>query len=255
MESPGEYLKREREIRGITLEDISRVTKINLRMLKALEEDDHTVLPAPAFVKGFIRAYCRFVGLDGDDVVLRYEQYLKAREEEKVKVEALEDTPPLSRFLYVMIISVFLVFILALGTYTIFKGISSPVGDEGVVLVNSSESVTKPVLKGFNSGSDVPDRPLTQKEDEPLHLDITAREPTWIQIAIDNGRPFEVILKEGERVTWEAKEGFSLSIGNAGGVEVIFNGRPLGRLGETGQVVRLNLPMEAPLSGEVKKEP
>lgn len=246
MESPGEYLKREREIRGINLKDISRVTKISLRMLKAMEEDDHTVLPAPVFVRGFIRAYCRFVGLDGDDTVLRYEQYLKAQEEEKVKVEALEDTPPLSRFFYIMIISVFVVFILALGTYTLFKGISSPVGHEGVVSVDSSESVTK---------SEVSDRPLTQKEDEPLQLDITAREPTWVQIAIDNGRPFEVMLKEGERVTWEAKEGFSLSIGNAGGVEVIFNGRPLGRLGESGQVVRLNLPMEAPLSGEAKKEP
>lgn len=246
MESLGEYLKREREVRGINLEDISRVTKINLRMLKAMEEDDHTVLPAPTFVKGFIRAYCRFVGLDGDDAVLRYEQYLKAQEEERVKVEAPEDTPPLSRFFYTMIISVFVVFILAIGTYTLFKGISSPVGDEGVVSVDPSESVTK---------SEVSDRPLTQKEDEPLHLDITAREPTWIQIAIDNGRPFEVMLKEGERVTWEAKEGFSLSIGNAGGVEVIFNGRPLGRLGEAGQVVRLNLPMEAPLSGEAKKEP
>jgi len=249
MESLGEYLKREREIRGITLEDISRVTKINLRMLKALEENEYTVLSAPLFVKGFIRAYCRFVGLDGDDAVLRYEQCLKAQEEEKVKIEALKDTPPLSRFLYVMIISVFLVFILALGIYTLFKGISNPAGHEEVVLVDSSESMTKPVLKGFNSGSEVSDRPLTQKGDEPLHLDITARELTWIQIAIDNGRPFEVLLKEGERVTWEAKEGFSLSIGNAGGVEVTFNGKPVGRLGETGQVVRLNLPMGA------KKEP
>ena len=74
MPSFGEKLKQEREKRKITLEQISSSTKIGTRMLQALEEDNFNQLPGGIFNKGFVRAYCRFLGLDEDQTVAEYLQ-------------------------------------------------------------------------------------------------------------------------------------------------------------------------------------
>ena len=72
MPSFGENLRREREKRSITLDQISQSTKIGTRMLQALEEDRFTQLPGGIFNKGFVRAYARHVGLDEDQTVADY---------------------------------------------------------------------------------------------------------------------------------------------------------------------------------------
>ena len=60
MSSFGERLRQEREARGISLDDIAKATKIGTRSLKALEEENFSILPGGIFNKGFVRAYARF---------------------------------------------------------------------------------------------------------------------------------------------------------------------------------------------------
>lgn len=72
MSSFGEELKRERELRQITLREISEATKISLRYLDALERNDFTHLPGGVFNKGFVRAYAQFIGVDQDAMVNAY---------------------------------------------------------------------------------------------------------------------------------------------------------------------------------------
>lgn len=74
MPSFGEKLRKEREKRKITLEDISSSTKIGTRMLQALEDEKFNQLPGGIFNKGFVRAYARVVGLDEDQTVADYLQ-------------------------------------------------------------------------------------------------------------------------------------------------------------------------------------
>jgi cytoskeleton protein RodZ len=68
----GETLKQEREFRGITLDAITRVTKISNRHLLALEQEHFDVLPGGVFNKSMVREYARVVGLDQDEWVNRY---------------------------------------------------------------------------------------------------------------------------------------------------------------------------------------
>jgi cytoskeleton protein RodZ len=68
----GENLRREREKRKITLDQISQSTKIGTRMLQALEEDKFNQLPGGIFNKGFVRAYARVVGLDEEQTIADY---------------------------------------------------------------------------------------------------------------------------------------------------------------------------------------
>ena len=93
MESVGQYLKRERELRGISIEEISADTRVGVELYKALERDEYEPLPHPTFVKGFIKAYCKHLGLDDTEALLKYETHVKEVEEEKKK-----DAPEASGF-------------------------------------------------------------------------------------------------------------------------------------------------------------
>lgn len=72
MGSFGERLRREREMRGIQLDEIAAATKIGSRSLRALEEEDFAKLPGGIFNKGFVRAYAKFLGIDEEQAVADY---------------------------------------------------------------------------------------------------------------------------------------------------------------------------------------
>src|SRR2546428_2389418 len=85
----GEELRREREIRGISLKEIADATKISKRFLEAVERNDHKTLPAPVFTRGFVREYARYLGLNADEIVNRY-NYAAAGDERIEKSPHLE---------------------------------------------------------------------------------------------------------------------------------------------------------------------
>ena len=87
--SIGETLRAAREESGLTLPDLGRITRIPVSNLQALEDERFDALPAPVFVRGFIRAYCREVDLDAGEVLTAYDALL--REQEAIREEAEEE--------------------------------------------------------------------------------------------------------------------------------------------------------------------
>lgn len=81
MEEVGAKLRGARTLRGMSIEDVAQVTKIPRATLIALETDDHGALPAPVFVRGFVRAYAIAVGLDPGPVVRSLEQRQRAHDD------------------------------------------------------------------------------------------------------------------------------------------------------------------------------
>ena len=73
MASFGESLRREREMRGVSLEEISATTKINIRFLQALEAEDFAKLPGGIFTRSFLRAYAGYLGLDTERILVEYQ--------------------------------------------------------------------------------------------------------------------------------------------------------------------------------------
>jgi len=106
------------------------------------------------------------------------------------------------------------------------------------------EEDRQPEIEGEQQKEEAaPDEAVTGKE-EPYTLVIEASELTWIQINRDEEPPFEVMLRPGERITEKASEKFGLIIGNAAGVDISFQGKSLGIIGEHGEVVHLTLPAD-----------
>ena len=114
----GESLKKERELRGMTLAEISQYTKIHSRFLEALENDDLSILPAKAFAKGFLRSYARMVGLDEDEVITNFEyrhRNLQTKEEAKnPKTHPTSGSKHRVLFLTLLLIIVILIAIITL---------------------------------------------------------------------------------------------------------------------------------------------
>jgi len=76
VENFGSYLKHERELRGITLEAISGTTKIHIRFLRALENNNFEELPGDVFIKGYIRSYADIIGSDPEETLNVYEEFV-----------------------------------------------------------------------------------------------------------------------------------------------------------------------------------
>ena len=94
MGSFGDRLKKEREQRSISLDDISLSTKIGTRMLRALEEEKFEQLPGGIFNKGFVRAYARHVGLDEEQTLADYMEALgESRMQALPEVHAAKPAP------------------------------------------------------------------------------------------------------------------------------------------------------------------
>lgn len=78
----GEFLRQERLVKGITLEQVSSATKVGLRQLQAIESDHYLDLPAKPFIRGFIKAYCQFIGLDAKEILTCYGNYIDKKTKE-----------------------------------------------------------------------------------------------------------------------------------------------------------------------------
>jgi hypothetical protein len=70
----GRYLAQQRELRGLSREEVSRVTKISPSLIAALEEGQIERLPARVFVLNYIRAYAQVIGLSPEEALLRYQE-------------------------------------------------------------------------------------------------------------------------------------------------------------------------------------
>lgn len=77
MKTLGEYLRSEREKKGITVEQVASATKISVRILHFIEADDYTDLPAKPFVRGFVISYSRFIGLEPNEVLTRFSDFIE----------------------------------------------------------------------------------------------------------------------------------------------------------------------------------
>lgn len=88
----GDHLKNERELRGISLEEISHATKIHQRFLKALEDNQFDELPGEVFIKGYIRSYAQSIGSNESEILAVYDEAcgrFRSEEIEKQKSEKI----------------------------------------------------------------------------------------------------------------------------------------------------------------------
>ena len=252
----GDRLRREREMRGITLDEITESTKISRRHLEALEGEHFDQLPGGVFNKGFVRAYARFLGIDGDQAVADYSAASNEQPEpeDKFPLEIHEEP---KRHLNRRRSRLPLVFaIAALAGVLVgymFWAKSRPRGGEPATastqpappaataitteppvkdsasVPESSPPASKTVAETPNPAHAAPERPA--KPEKVFFVQVTAREDAWVSIVADGKSVMERVLTADKKKKIKAGKTLVLRTGNAGGIEVTFNGISLGPLG------------------------
>ena len=139
VENFGSYLKHERELRGVPLEEISGTTKIHIRFLKALEENSFDQLPGEVFIKGYIRSYANTIGSDVEEMLNIYKESVEFNKQENCPQETASfNTQPKTFLAYGLLILVAAGFLFGVGVL-----IKNGIGDSS----GKSEEKNVPLLQ------------------------------------------------------------------------------------------------------------
>ncbi len=265
MEPIGEKLKKARLEKGLTLEDVHKKTKIHLNVLKAIEEGS-LVNFSPVYIKGFLKIYCKFLGIEYSDSLLDHKQVQPSgrtagQEKIKMSLPVIDATPvwyEALRFVrskIKVILLIVIIFIVAVGLFNLGKFIALKARHMPKRTAVSTRQVSPPVRQAKKSEAAKPRKlaaqkpaailPKPQPAQKPeetvisgIRLGIRAKEDCWLQVKADGKTIFQSVLKKGRFESWQAKNKIELSLGNAGVVELEVNGKFISSLGRRGQAVK-----------------
>lgn len=252
MESFGAYLRSLREQNGKTLEQLSNSTKIAATNLDFLENDRYDLLPPKVFVKGFIRSYVRELGLDPEEAIAKFDDFVRDGEMPDLsdsESPVLINEPSKSSFIFnpwftriLTVAGIISLGILILtGATRLFY---SPQTPSESVLGREQASSSQKSLKQ-DSRHDTPQRSLSDSQQPKAGkkiLEIKASANAWVRVAPDGGPAEEFNMAPGDVQIFSANKSFSLMTGNAGGIRIRFDGKVLQPLGKNNQTLSLTLP-------------
>lgn len=217
----GRWLRQQREVRDIELDEVARATRVSIRYLQALEEGRFELLPAPVFARGFLREYARYVGLDADETV---NSYLTALQRGRDDEEQRHDTASSERRLLAAGGAVVAVLLLAaLGIWWWSSREPGSAGDTAPAPAPTRSAVREA------SPSTPPPAAAGQTPEgatAPLVVTLDFRAGSWVEAVVD-GQP--VVSEErlqGESLTLRAEERVLLSLDRPQAVDVLVNGEP-----------------------------
>lgn len=238
----GGYLQSIRLDKGISLEEVSKETRIRLDNLLLIEKEDHENLPAKIFVKGFLRAYAKAIGADDKEALRRYEEryksYQKVIHSEAALIQLRAGVWSNMRFVLGIIFC--LIVLSVYGALTI--------SNSSFIDKKTSHQMTKakPVYGDQAVGSSNADASVVLKnpdgQQEKLLLKVTAVKDTWMKVIVDGQSPEKFNLSAGDRLEFEAFSGFNLLVGDATGVNLLLNNKPYEITGEIDQAVNIQIP-------------
>jgi cytoskeleton protein RodZ len=267
MGSFGDRLRREREMRGITLDEIAESTKISRRHLEALEKEDFDSLPGGIFNRGFVRSYARYLGIDEDQAVADYSAAAAepAATEGKFPLDVPEPGPELNprrSALPLILALVALVAVLAIfwartrsrgaesqeSASANMPGATRSPSPVNVAPAQTPASIPEPTSETPNSSASDSPTPssssnptatsqpsaspsASQSPERLFSVVVMAKEDSWVSVTADGKTVIERVFKAGERQSFRAGRRIVFTTGNAGGVDVSFNGKTLGTIG------------------------
>ena len=238
----GELLRKTREERRLSLAQVEEATRIRSAYLQALEEEAWDRLPPRTYVKGFLKSYARYLGLELPQTpAFEPETALPAS---PTPTGAMLDVPlqPFGvRHLWPLGVGLLMIAVVAAAWwgYTHFYGgtlpFLQPTPTATPTVTPLTPSPTTPHATATPSTTPTPSATPT-----PVGLNLGIEivgQRSWVRVEVDGREVFSGTLEPGTTNSWTARERILLRCGNAGAVRVTLNGQSLGLLGQAGQVL------------------
>ena len=268
----GNILQSEREKQGLTIKDIENETSIRALYIESIEKGNQKALPSEVYVKGFIRNYAEFLHLDADALVQQYREEIhgtdntpvtageKTVEEEHKPFSSGSDfreRVQKSHRTQNILVTIGVVIVAFIGSiYYFFGEENSPKEKPNSAVSSASRQETPAGRSGASSqGKEtVPSAAADRTSPSSVtggaasvgtasasagKVDVTARFTgrCWVQALADGKVVYEGTAEPNQTLSWKGSDRVVVTVGNAGAVEIVYNGRSLGRLGKVGDVV------------------
>ncbi len=239
MGSFGENLRRERELRGITLVELSNATRINRKYLVALEDDQFHQLPGGVFNRGFVRAIAGYMKLDEHHWIGEYAR--AAGEEAEVLARYSPPRPPapssISRRVWSLVV---LVAVFGAAAYLVHQVRMQRAAEAAARTTTGQPPTISPPPASAAPATTTRTAPREQSPAATeLRLQIDTLKDAQVTVTVDGQPAFQGRMGPGETRTFRAGREIKLSTNNAAAVVLTLNGKtlaPLGNPGETKQV-------------------
>lgn len=231
IEDLGLYLKNIREERKVSLSQIAQELKTKPDFVQAIESNDFDKLPAPTYVKGFLRSYAKYLELDPDQIIAIYNKHYP-NQSEQVLILKGKEIPRIglkmgkSKFILWASLAAITILIVTLGTIRISRSLKSK---------NIRKKQAKPTITKRAAEKTTP-LPLTIPISTPIRLTAQTADSVWMRVNSDGKLIFEGILAKGEEKTWRANKEFRLRIGNPAKLNLTVNGQVVSKLAPYGPV-------------------
>jgi cytoskeletal protein RodZ len=265
-ESLGARLRSAREAKGLTLDDVEKITRIRARFLAALEAETFAEIPSPVQVRGFLRNYAQHVGLNAEEILALYEQRrgqaaaapleasprpaappvkppetrAPARPAYQPRIPQIQSRRPrwLSADLFVAAgVTLALAALLIWGALQLAANLRADKTTAAGATAPASATPTATLAP------DAGDAPTSAPLPSPLpvyvgvNVTVRAEQRVWLSVKSDGTEVFAGLLKPGDARDFVGQTSVEITTGNAKGTRVLWNGRDQGTLGEVGEVV------------------
>ncbi len=218
----GETLRREREMRGVSLEEVANATRISTRNLEALENERWEQLPGGVFNRGFVRSIARFLGLDEETLVSEYA--LASNDPPQVAVWMDKPAKPRRSLMPWLLATLGLVLLAA-------AWFAWQERDQLFAAQSGTDRSAAAAPPGW--------RPAPPVTPPPLELKVDAAMATTATVRADGIVVFDGRMQEKDSRRFQAQERFEVSAGDSFALLLELNGQavaPLGRPGEPGKI-------------------
>ncbi|AVX20671.1 protein RodZ, contains Xre-like HTH and DUF4115 domains [Carboxydocella sporoproducens DSM 16521] len=250
----GEELRQARERMNLTLQKVEEETNMRWRYLEALEKEEWDKIPGEAYVKGFLRNYATYLGLDPDEILLRYKtqrfQNVKIGEEEVIKVhranikaERKKEKKIFSKLFVVAVgvLAVILVFYIFNKPQNINISQKHPqIAEKKSESPKQQLPVQQPQQPQEKPSETTQPPPTVEKKKIAITVEIV-QETSWLQIETEKGIVWQGIAGKGQKLSFESDKMIKLWVGNAAAVKLKVNGQDLGTMGKKGEVIKKTL--------------
>ena len=268
--SPGAILKRCREYHELSLEEAEESTKIGANYLSALEEDQISQFSSLAYLKGFLRIYATYLGLNPDDMIRLYEKLYssKSGKTDNSSTTTAGAPPPRKKFPLQKLAMPAIILVLILITAAIINRSTPPPFRQNQLASATIPTATTPIQQTRSSARQAgpvktPDETIVEQKsgDSPppsqkrlqkpvsestkgfvVRLKVTQSGTLTVTIDGSTSQAYDLVV--GDSIEWKADRDITFDLSNAGGVEAELDGRQLKPFGQSGKPATVVLDSE-----------
>ena len=235
MDSIGDYLRAAREDRKVPIAQVVRDTKISEKYIVAMENGQLSLLPAPAYAKGFLKIYAEYLGLDSRPLIEQYVQEYGGMMRQGFPPDGESVTPTLSstwRFAAIGVGAAVIIAIAIVSGLKFWRSCAATRVHKPAVSTEELETLPLPPLPQVSPtveppAAAPPPPPPQEAKPKQRKLEAKAKESVWMKVYGDGVLLFQGTVQKGKEEFWLAKDSFDVRIAKPRLVELSIDDKPL----------------------------